>query len=354
MQKPAILDSSLLMGKIKPVGLKEFVTIVQNEKPNIVHFHELAGSNGITLHHVKAVKNLGYKVIMTFHLAGYSCKTGSLMYKDKELCDGIIRIKRCSACCYHLKENSELFSKLLTPLSMLFFKMGLDTTLLNNKAGTALGFPFVIKKLKRHLLELIENCDQVVALTHWYKEILIKNGIEANKITTITQGLPEHLNETFQKDYPFKKRLNELEKSKTLRLVFIGRISYVKGIHLLIEAIQHLPENIISLDIYGQVNENAYAINCVKQSKRLKNIHWKGILPLAKVVDTLSQYDVLCLPSAFSEMSPLVIQEAFAAGIPVIASDVYGNAEQIKDGQNGWLFKFKNSNDLKINYNINN
>jgi glycosyltransferase involved in cell wall biosynthesis len=42
-----------------------------------------------------------------------------------------------------------------------------------------------------------------------------------------------------------------------------------------------------------------------------------------------------------------VIQEAFAAGLPVLASDVYGNAEQITDGINGWLFRFNDVADLK-------
>jgi glycosyltransferase involved in cell wall biosynthesis len=60
----------------------------------------------------------------------------------------------------------------------------------------------------------------------------------------------------------------------------------------------------------------------------------------------LSSYDLLCLPSAF-EMSPLVIQEAFTAGIPVLASNVYGNAEQITDGLNGWLFNCNDANDLE-------
>jgi glycosyltransferase involved in cell wall biosynthesis len=46
-------------------------------------------------------------------------------------------------------------------------------------------------------------------------------------------------------------------------------------------------------------------------------------------------------------MSPLVIQEAFAAGIPVIASDVYGNREQIIHGVNGLLFAFRSESDLK-------
>ena len=47
-------------------------------------------------------------------------------------------------------------------------------------------------------------------------------------------------------------------------------------------------------------------------------------------------------------MSPLVIQEAFAANVPVIASDVYGNAEQITHNENGWLFTFKDSDSLKL------
>ena len=102
----------------------------------------------------------------------------------------------------------------------------------------------------------------------------------------------------------------------------------------------------VQLDIYGQISEADYAAECKALSQKMDNIQWKGVLAPEDVIDTIAAYDILCLPSAFSEMSPLVIQEAFAAGVPVIASDVYGNAEQIKDG-NGWLFKFKNSNDLK-------
>jgi glycosyltransferase involved in cell wall biosynthesis len=47
-------------------------------------------------------------------------------------------------------------------------------------------------------------------------------------------------------------------------------------------------------------------------------------------------------------MSPLVIQEAFAAGLPVIASNVYGNAEQISHNHNGLLFGINNVNELRV------
>ena len=72
-----------------------------------------------------------------------------------------------------------------------------------------------------------------------------------------------------------------------------------------------------------------------------------GVIEPSYMVSTLTNYHLLCLPSVICEMSPLVIQEAFAAGVPVLASNVYGNAEQITDGENGWLFKFNDVNDLK-------
>jgi glycosyltransferase involved in cell wall biosynthesis len=46
-------------------------------------------------------------------------------------------------------------------------------------------------------------------------------------------------------------------------------------------------------------------------------------------------------------MSPLIIQESFSVGVPIIASKVYGNMEQIQHGINGLLFEFNNSIDLK-------
>ena len=96
--EPSVLDRSLIMGFRLPDGLKNFVAHLKNEKPDLVHFHELAGSNGITLQHIQAAKASGAKVIMTFHLAGYSCKTGTLVYKGESLCDGVIDLQKCSTC----------------------------------------------------------------------------------------------------------------------------------------------------------------------------------------------------------------------------------------------------------------
>jgi glycosyltransferase involved in cell wall biosynthesis len=133
----------------------------------------------------------------------------------------------------------------------------------------------------------------------------------------------------------------------SLRLIFIGRLSPLKGIDLLLSAIGKLPEDKIELSIYGK-GDQAYIDKCRQLSGDRRNIHWRGLVSREDLMSTMSQHDMLCLPSAFSEMAPLVIQEAFGAGIPVLASDVYGNAELIKHNRNGLLFAFKSSDDLHV------
>ena len=66
----------------KTIYCPAFNAFLKSEKPDIVHFHELAGSNGIGINHVLAAKKYGAKVILTFHLAGYTCGTGTLIYKE--------------------------------------------------------------------------------------------------------------------------------------------------------------------------------------------------------------------------------------------------------------------------------
>jgi len=54
-------------------------------------------------------------------------------------------------------------------------------------------------------------------------------------------------------------------------------------------------------------------------------------------VSTLAWYDALAVPSHWLESGPLVVYEAFAAGIPVIGSRLGGIAELVRDGLDGVL-----------------
>lgn len=215
-----------------------------------------------------------------------------------------------------------------------------DFRKMNHPLGTLLGTANIIDKVKKDLIELVDLCDQVVCLTNWYEEILLKNGISASKISVIRQGLPFGSS--------VKYEANNLKCDiKSLKLIFLGRISAFKGLHLLIEAMIGFESDEVELSIYGNSEIGDYESNLREKTKGMPNVHWYGKLDQSEVINTLICHDVLCLCSTFSEMSPLVIQEAKAAGIPVLASNVYGNAEQIKDGVDGLLFEFDSIESLK-------
>ncbi len=332
----SIEDRDMILGKKKPSGLKEFSEIIQKENPDIVHFHELAPGKGISIFHVEKIHELKIKVIITLHVSFYSCFKGTLLYKNKEQCDGKIILERCTSCIYHEKNIKGLKASLLKNTAMALYKLHINATSVNGSMGTALGFPYVIDKIRIDLLRLSFLAEKIIVIADWYKNILERNGVPQEKLIYIKQGLP---NEIQNKPLP---RMIDLP----LKVVFIGRINKLKGLHLLTEAVSKIDSTKINLDIYGPGDESGYGSILKEKIKDYKNICWNGRIASADVIETLAKYHVMCLPSAF-EMSPLVIQEAFAAGIPVLASDVYGNAEQVRNGENGWLFKFNDVENLK-------
>ena len=334
--EPSVVNRSLVMGFSPPEGLKFFNEYLAHAKPDIIHFHGIGGSNGISIHHLRAAKNYGAKVLLTFHLSGLSCMTGTLMQNGHSLCDGKIDFKKCSTCYLHSKQINSYSVHILTAISYFFNYIGINPAKLSNKLGTALGTVSLVKEKYKTLHELTENCDRVIVLSAWYKGVLKSNGVPQNKIISIHQGLPT-----------FSSTSNNIKGiSNKVKFVFVGRISTFKGLHLLIDAFMKLDKGKAELHIYGQSDGTDYEMTLKEITKSINTIYWKGLLEQSKVVKTISEYDALCLTSTTSEMSPLVIQEAFAAKIPVIASNVYGNAEQIKHGENGLLFQFNDSDDL--------
>ncbi len=336
--EPSIVDRSLIMGFRSPDGLNNFVSFLDDEKPDIIHFHELSGSNGITLKHVQIAKIRRIKIVMTFHVSGYSCKTGTLFYIGESECNGVIHPFKCSKCFLHAK-GYKISSSYVSYFSDLLHKMSIDTSKINHRLGTALSTVSLISKQKENLLSLVSFCDQVVTVSKWYKKVLIENDVEENKITHISQGLPF--------SSKFLKNENIITKTP-LKLIFLGRINKFKGLHLLIEAIEIIDSSLISLSIYGNTDDIDYESNLRHKTINNSNIFWRGKLNQQDVLQTLSEHSLLCLCSTTSEMSPIVIQESFAAGIPVLASNVYGNSEQIQHNKNGLLFKFNNVNDLRF------
>ena len=64
------------------------------------------------------------------------------------------------------------------------------------------------------------------------------------------------------------------------------------------------------------------------------------------VNEVFNHVDCIVVPSIWEENSPLVIQEALQAKVPVVTSEKGGMGELIQDGINGWTFKHRSIEDL--------
>ena len=331
-------NRDIYTGKKKPEGLNNFLALLKMLKPDVINFHGFNRSIGITVEHLKLAKLAGAKVFVTMHLSFYTCNTNILITKNK-LCEGKIKEFDCTACTYNSMFNIPLFmASPLARLSNLFTHTQIRALLPTGKLTTFISIPSTINRIKNDLSELVENSNQIISLTEWYKKILLLNNVPADKITVIPQALAVAKQPTLLK--------NKYTINLPLKLVFLGRIENQKGVHLIIEAFKKFSVAEVIVDIYGKEEPTEYYKKWFEESIGFKNIFWKGLLHREEILEKLADYDLLCVPSLSSEMSPLVIQEAFAAGIPVLASKGYGNMEQIRHGENGLLFNFNSADSL--------
>ena len=127
-------------------------------------------------------------------------------------------------------------------------------------------------------------------------------------------------------------------RDRPLRLGFVGTIVRHKGVHVLIEAMRELGER-VDAQVFGSMDTFPdYAVTLRAAADGLP-VRFSGAFEPGRVRDIYAAFDVLVVPSVWIENSPLVIHEAFMAGVPVVASRIGGIPDLIQDGTNGLLFE---------------
>ncbi len=133
-------------------------------------------------------------------------------------------------------------------------------------------------------------------------------------------------------------------------VIFVGRIDKEKGIEYLIKAAEEIKAEIYILGSGEYKNE---LINLVKKLN-LKNVHFVayfGEESLEELREFYQRANVVVVPSTIKEALGLVILEAMAAKTPVVASNIGGIPNIVKDGKTGFLVKPRSSAEIaeKVN-----
>jgi len=125
------------------------------------------------------------------------------------------------------------------------------------------------------------------------------------------------------------------------RFVFMSHVKREKGIDELITVVRLLDNSYI-LDIYGTIDQTQYS----EASLLKQGVRYKGALNAKEVLSTLSEYDVLVLPS-YKEGYPGIVIEAYSMGLPIIVTALSGLKEITDDYETGILIEKQNVQQLK-------
>lgn len=121
-------------------------------------------------------------------------------------------------------------------------------------------------------------------------------------------------------------------------LLFVGRLDVVKGVPLLLEALAEARKTLpaLRLTLVGDGPDREALLDQARALELADIVEFAGYLSQTEVAALLAYADCLVLPS-FAEGVPVVLMEAMAARLPVIATRVGGVSELVADGVSGRL-----------------
>jgi len=123
-----------------------------------------------------------------------------------------------------------------------------------------------------------------------------------------------------------------------VRIGFVGTLVWHKGAHVLLEAARKLPADRYELEIWGSLETFPDYAAQLKALAQGLPVRFCGSFKNGDGAAVYDRFDLLVVPSLWPENSPLVIHEAFMAGVPVVAARTGGIPELIADGDNGVLY----------------
>ncbi len=286
--------------------------VIDQTRPDLVHVHHLAH---LGLGTGRRVVERGLPLVLTLHDYHHLCARGQLVDRDLSRCPGP-EVDRCSACMgEHLRATPGLHG-----LGRLAGRLGLRAPARQVLARVGAGAREHERMGAR--LEagraLFEGASRVISPSVHLGERLVAAGwLRRERLRVV--------------DLPLVAPVRPAPPPGRgeVRFLFVGHLLPTKGVGVLVEAFQGLEGG--ELTVAGpQVpydGRPGWAERLVETLGQTPRARYAGTFGDAERQAVFDAADVLVVPSTWEENSPLVVREAVAAGLRVVASAVGGVAE---------------------------
>ena len=323
-----------------PVMTDRVRRVLEAIQPHVVHVHNLLN---LSFDLPLLARARGAAAVATLHDYTLVCASGGQRVHRAEahLCERI-EADRCARCFRESPFNNQVaFGRFaaaaggrpgwakegLIGLKRLFPSVAhVAERVARGTAGVAVS-PDEMEARRARAAEAFDAFDVVLAPSQSIADEFARLGFSRSRVRVSRYGFPA-----------IERRRRPPPGDGPLRVGYVGTLVWHKGVHVLIEAVRHLPAANYELKIVGDPSVWPDYTAGLRQAAAGLPVRFMGRFDRTRIADAYADLDVLVVPSLWLENAPLVIHEAYMSGVPVIASRIGGHLELVDDGRNGLLY----------------
>jgi glycosyltransferase involved in cell wall biosynthesis len=282
----------------EPTLANALTQVLTASNPDLVHIQHYLGLPASAL---GAFAHLPR--VITLHDYWWICANAQLLTNyDATVCDGPRAWVNCARCALARAGRDRLWpaSPMLAPL---------------------------MAWRQRALAPFWRGAARLITPTAFARDWYAAHGLPADRLQVVPHGI----------DLPEEMPVPTAAGDAQLRVGYLGGVAPQKGVHVLIDAFNELPVERFKLTVMGDLDALPDYVQALRAAATHPGINFAGRLDRPQLWQALTRLDVLVVPSLWYETAALVIQEAHAAGVPVIASDLGALSERVQHDVDGWL-----------------
>jgi glycosyltransferase involved in cell wall biosynthesis len=257
--------------------------IFAETRPDLVHFQHL---RGLPAGWVAWVREQGTPALISLRDFWFVCPNAQLIdYETGELCTTPGAPVHCARCA--------------------FMRAGLKSALF----AAPLLAP-VMATRNRILRRVMAEADGLLVYTEFVRAWFASHGAPEDRLHLVPRGIPRPTT------LPERQRPTD----GRIRFLYVGGLAWQKGVHTVVAAFNDLPDD-AELVIAGDEAKYPDYVAELRSLATHPNIRFLGRLDRPAVWQAMADADAVVVPSLWYETFSMLVREAFAMGLPVIASD---------------------------------